>query len=98
MTIEFREKNGLLRRKNGCLFRYTHNKDEPSETLKMAVGVACTIAERAALDTGQNHVVARLIKPRGYAVYPTGHSALQAGKLVAVYEITPESACVRLEQ
>lgn len=98
MTIEFREENGRLRPKRGCLFRYTHKKSEPSETLKMAVGVACTIAEGAVVDTGQSHVVAQLIKPRGYAVYPSGHRALQAGKLVPVYEITPESACIRLEQ
>lgn len=84
--------------KNGCLFHYAHTKGEPDETLDMAVGVACTIAERAAIDTGQNHVVARTIKPKGYTVFPTGHRALQSDKLVPAYEITPESACIRLEQ
>jgi hypothetical protein len=84
--------------KNGCLFRYAHTKGEPDETLDMAVGVACTIAEGAAIDTGQNHVVARTIKPKGYVVFPTGHRALQSDGLVPAYEITPESACIRLEQ
>jgi hypothetical protein len=85
------------RYKNGCLFRYAHTKGEPDETLDMAVGVACTIAEGAAIDTGQNHVVARTIKPKGYAVFPTDHRALQSDRLVPD-EITPESACIRLEQ
>jgi len=62
------------------------------------MGVACTIAERAALDTGQNHVVARLMTPRGDAVYPTGHHAVQEGKLAPVFEITSESESIRFRQ
>jgi hypothetical protein len=72
--------------------------DEPDETLEMAKLTACTIAEGAAIDTGQNHVVARLIKPQGYTVFPADHRALQTGKVVPVHEITPESACIRLAQ
>jgi hypothetical protein len=83
---------------NGFLFRYAHAKSEPDETLEMAKCVACTVAEGAAINTGQNHVVARLIKPKGYTVFPTGHRGLQSTKVVPVYEITPESACIRLEQ
>jgi len=83
---------------DGSLFHYAHTKSEPNETLKMAIGVACTFAERAAIETGRNHVVARLIRPKGYTVFPAGHPALQSGKVVPVYEITPESACIRLEQ
>jgi hypothetical protein len=83
---------------NGCLFRYAHTKSEPDETLEMAVRVACTVAEKAARDTGHSHVVARLIKPKGFTVFPTGHPALQSGKVIPAYEITPESACIRLEQ
>ncbi len=86
------------RYKNGCLFRYAHTKNEPDETLKMAVRIACTVAEKAARDTGESHVVARLIKPKGFTVFPSGHRALQSGKIVPVYEITSESACIRLEQ
>jgi molybdopterin biosynthesis enzyme len=83
---------------NGCLFRYVHDKSEPDETLKMAVGVACTVAEFAAIDTGHSHVVARYIKRKGYVVFPADHRALQSGSVVPVYEITPASACIRLEQ
>ena len=83
---------------NGCLFRYDHSSGEPDETLDMAMRTACTIAEGAAIDTGQSHIVARSIKPRGYSVFPTGHRGLNGDKFVPVYEITPESACIRLEQ
>jgi hypothetical protein len=84
--------------KNGCLFRYAHTNKEPDETLKMAVAIACTVAEKAAIDTGYNHVVARYTKSKGYVVFPATHRALQSGKIVPVYEITPDSNCLRLEQ
>ena len=83
---------------NGCLFRYAHPRDEPDETLDMARRTACTIAEGAAIETGQSHIVARSIKRRGYSVFATGHRSLNRNTLVPVYEITPESACIRLEQ
>ena len=83
---------------NGCLFRYDHSSGEPDETLDMARRVACTVAEGAAIDTGQSHIVVRSIKPKGYAVFPEGHRALSRNTVVPVYEITPESACIRLEQ
>jgi hypothetical protein len=88
----------ILRRANGCLFHYHHSRDEPDETLKMARDVACTVAELAAIDTGQNHAVARFVRRKGYMVYPAGHAALTSGKVIPVYEITPDSACIRLEQ
>ena len=83
---------------NGCLFCYDHSSGEPYETRDMAKRTACAIAEGAAIDTGQNYIVARSIKPRGYSVFPAGHRGLNRDKLVPVYEITPESACIRLEQ
>jgi len=43
--------------------------------------------EGAVIDTGKSHVIARLIKPIQQAIVPC-----QAGKLIPVYEITPESA------
>ena len=83
---------------NGCLFRYAHPRVEPDETLDMARRTACTIAEAAAIETGESHIVARSIKPKGYAVFPTGHRGLKRVSIVPVYEITPESGCIRLEQ
>ena len=83
------------RDKNGCLFRYAHTKGEPDETLGMAVGVACTIAERAAIDTGQNHVVARTIKPKGYVVFPTGHRGDDPGQGAGGYR-TSHGGCLEI--
>jgi hypothetical protein len=39
----------------------------------------------------------RLSPSSGYAVFPTGHRALQSDGPVPAYEITPECACIRLE-
>ena len=83
---------------SGCLFRYVHTKDEPKETLDMAVRIACTVAEGAAIDTGRNHVVARYTRLKGYTVFPAGHRALESSQVVPVFELTPASECIRLEQ
>lgn len=81
----------------GCLFRYAHAKHESVETLDMAKRVACTVAEGAAINSGNNYVVARTIKPVGYIVFAAGHPGLNSINNVPAYEITPESACIRLE-
>jgi hypothetical protein len=83
---------------DGCLFRYAHSKNEPDETLNFAGIYADIVAGKEAKETGQNHVVARLIKPKGYAVFPAGHRALQSGKIIPVYEMTPEGEHIHLEQ
>ena len=40
---------------------------------------------------GRNHVVARLIKPKGYTVFPTGHRALQSNKVAGYYTLAATS-------
>jgi hypothetical protein len=55
-----------------------------------------TVAESAAIESGSGHVVARYRK--GYVLFQVGHQTLQSGKVAPVYEITPESACIRLKQ
>ena len=82
---------------DGRLFHYVHTRGEPAETLEMAMRVACTIAEGAAINTGKNHVVARTIKPKSYSVFAADNPALKLPKMVPVYAITPDSACVQLE-
>jgi len=46
----------------------------------------------------RNYHCARYIKRKGYIVYPSGHPALNTAKTVPVFEVTPESKVIRLEQ
>lgn len=83
---------------HGLHWRYDHSPDEDPETWGMAKRVACTVAESEARATGKPHIVALTTQPDSYHVLASDDPALAVPELTPLYEITPESQCIRLHQ
>jgi hypothetical protein len=78
----------------GYYWRYDHSIGEPRETLRMAIGVAGTIAYDEASKSGKNYVVASRPEPEP-AVYVLAFDHPELSALTVMFEFAPEGDCIK---
>ena len=80
----------------GLWWRYTHSKDEPNETIEMAIRIAAEVAAGETRQSGNTYVVASTPQPAAALyVFACDHPDAAKAGINVMFEFTPEGERIR---
>lgn len=80
---------------HGYWWSYTHSRDEPEETWFAATGIAASVAEHRARETGKTYVVAVSLEPQTVYAFACHHPDARNPAIHTALEITPAGDRIR---